>query len=153
MTTSPNPSELSLGRRIVVALVGVAGFVIAAGVVTLWSTEPLPLPAPTQIAFGAIVAIGVGWAVFALWSLRYRYPMFGRDRVVAWSIATAGSAVLAGVAIAIGVSRGWSPAAAGMIASIALEGGLAVIMLIRSIRRHRALVARRSELERALQQG
>jgi hypothetical protein len=153
MTTSSNHHGLGLGRRIAVSALGVVGLAVATGLALLWSTEPEPLPATTRAAFAGMIGIGVGWALFAGWSLRHRYPMFGRDRVIAWSIASAGSAVLAGVASVIGFDRGWPPSAVGMLVVTALEGVFAITMLTRAVRRHRELVARRDELVRTLRRS
>jgi hypothetical protein len=153
MTTPSNTSGLGLGRRLAVSAVGVAGLVAATGLTMLWGTEPEPLPPRTRAAFAAMIGIGVAWAAFALWSLRHRYPMFGRDRVIAWSIASAGSALAAGIAALIGFDRGWPSTAVGMFVVVALEGVIAVTMLTRAIRRHRELVARRDELVRALRRS
>jgi hypothetical protein len=74
--------RLSLRRRIATVAAMLGGLAVAIVVGLLWVTEP-NLPARTQVAFGAIVALGLAWVGFGVWVLNRRLPLFALDRVVA----------------------------------------------------------------------
>ena len=135
--------QLSLRRRIatVVALLGGLAVVVVVGL--LWATEP-GLPPRTHLAFGAIVAGGLAWAIYAGWVLSRRTPLFALDRVIAAWLAMAATGLLAvPVAIVTIVRHRVAPAAAVTGALLlVLVLALASINLVRA-RSHRAALLRR----------
>lgn len=140
--------ELSVKARAghVALLLGALSMTIV--IASLWLTEPA-LPVRTQVAFGVMTAIGLGWALYAGWVLRSRLALLAFQEVVASRLAlTFCSAALAGalaLAIGEGVRAAWS--AAAMFAVLLL---LAAGMLARARRRLNALTARRAALEQQL---
>jgi hypothetical protein len=121
----------------------------SAGMVTviaaLLATEPA-LPLRTMIAFGALLAIGLAWIVYAVWVLTTRRTLLANHRVVAGSIATAAAAIFTGGAILLGLMlqmrAAWAAAGMGMVLL-----AVAAALLLRARRQYRALLARRRELE------
>ncbi len=139
-------AELSLKARLAHVLLLLVSLAMTAVAASLWLTEPL-LPMRTQIAFGVMALIGLGWSAFAIWVLRARRPLYARDRVIAGRMAVTFTAVFVAGAFALVV--------AGNIAAIAMLV-LGIVMLAAAVRllsdaRHRfaTLNARRAELERA----
>jgi hypothetical protein len=139
---------LSLPRRSGYAAVGLSGVAGAAMLAVLWATEPAPLPARTQLAFAALIAVGLAWAAFAAWTLARR-PLFAIDRVIAAALAVGFSALTTAGTVAVALARG---STAGVL--VAAGVGLALVlisttMLIRARAYRALLLARRRELERS----
>ncbi|MEU4563092.1 hypothetical protein AB0F72_32315 [Actinoplanes sp. NPDC023936] len=133
---------LSLRRRILLALAGLAGGCGAALLLLLWLTEPDPLPLRTRVAFGGLVAVGVSWAAYAAGTLA-RMPLFAADRVIAAWLALIFTTATTAASLAVAITRP-SPAA-GAATVIALGTVLAAGTLLRRARRRRAaLLARLS---------
>lgn len=127
--------EVTPWRRFrgVVALVG--GLVGGTLLVSLWATEPGPLPDRTNLAFALLTLFCVAWLVFGLWAVLRPAPIFAMDRVIAGWLALAASAVMTVVLVAV---TGWGPSA--------IVGGVFVavsaIFVIRAHRAVRAIVRR-----------
>ncbi|GLZ28999.1 hypothetical protein Lesp02_11890 [Lentzea sp. NBRC 105346] len=119
------------------AALGLAGLTVAVLVGTLWATEPA-LPARTHVAFGGVVAMGLGWAVFAAWALT-RAPLFARDRVVAATLALGFSAV---TAIGLAITAKITGVAVGLVL-VAAAG----VLLVNARRTRADLLRRKEELE------
>jgi hypothetical protein len=136
---------LSLPRRVGYLVAGLGGLAGAAMLGTLWATEPTPLPARTQLAFAALMAVGLSWAGFAAWAL-IRRPLFAADRVIAATLAVVFSTLTTIGAVAVAVARSSPPgglAAAGVgLALIAV----AASMLVRARRYRAGLLARERDL-------
>lgn len=131
------PSRLGY-TALLIAGVGMAG--LAA---TLLATEPA-LPPRTRIAFALLVAAGLAWASFAGWVLARRRVLFGRQQVVAASMAVVVTLVFLAGAAAVRDRIGY-----GGVATAAVMCAAALVMLVRARRR----VARLSERLRALESG
>jgi len=134
---------LSRRRRLAHAGVLVAGLTGAAFVGILWATEP-DLPLRTQVAFGALVTLGLSWAAYGGWALTRRTPLFALDRVVAAWMALAATVLLLGATLAVLAVRDDPPilpvaASAGLI-------GVAVTNLAVARSRRAALLKRRDAL-------
>lgn len=104
------------------------------------------LPRHTQVAFVVLVAIGTSWVAYAAWVLTRSRPLFGRQRVVAGSMALAFAAVFTAGLAAVGLWRG------GTAPFVAAGGGVgmcvvAALMLARARREVAALTHRRAQLE------
>lgn len=132
---------LSLRRRVGYVLVGLGGVVGACLIGVLWATEP-GLPARTAVSFGVLVAIGIGWAGFALWALTRKAPLYARDRVVAAWLGGGAWAVFAVGALVIvrGAPGGWLLGVIGGMGVVAaVNGWFAVRERGRLVRRAREL--------------
>jgi hypothetical protein len=137
---------LSLPRRIGHVLVGLAGLAAAAVIGQLWATEPVALPARTQIAFAVMIAIGLAWAGFAAFAL-IRRPLFALDRVIAATLAVTFSTLLTVGTVVLAATRG---STAGVLA--ASGGGLVLVVaagavLVRARAYRTALLTRKHDLE------
>jgi hypothetical protein len=136
-------APLSLRRRVGYLAVGLAGLTGSALIGLLWATEP-GLPQRTKVAFGALVAIGLWWAVFAGWAVTRRAPLFARDRVVAgwlgvgaWLVFTVGALIIAISRHRLGLS---------LVGVVLALGVLAAVNLRVAWRTRGALMRRRAEL-------
>jgi hypothetical protein len=135
--------RLSLRRRVatVVALLG--GLAMAFVVSLLWATEP-GLPPGTQLAFGAIVVVGLAWVVYGVWVLSRRMPLFALDRVVAGWLALAASGLLAvPVAVVTVLRHRTAPVALAAVAVLVILAG---VNLVRAQAHRAALLRRKREL-------
>ena len=152
MTEEPGytPEELvralSLPRRIGHVLVGLGGLAAAAVIGQLWATEPVALPARTQIAFAAMITIGLSWTVFAAYAVIHR-PLFAVDRVIAATLATTFSTLLTAGTVLLALTRGstagaWAASGVGLVLI-----GTACLVLRRALAYRAALRTRKHDLE------
>lgn len=142
--------ELSRGARVghvVLALIASAMTII---VFSLWLTEPA-LPLRTQIAFGALTGIGIGWAAFSVWVLRSRRVMLARQRQVAGRLAVAFSSVFAAGCLALAFAAEIDAARPALPMSLGLLT-IAMVVWRRAETAHAKLLARRAALEQQLEQ-
>ena len=138
-------APLSLRRRVLYVLVGLAGLAGSGLIGLLWATEP-GLPARTGVAFAALMAIGLGWAAFGGWAVTRRAPLFARDRVVAGWLGAGAWLVFAVGAVAITALRHTAhPALLGTVLGL---GALAALNLWAAHRARAALLRRKRELTR-----
>ncbi|HET7219341.1 MAG TPA: hypothetical protein VFJ02_14890 [Vicinamibacterales bacterium] len=141
-------AELSLTARLRYVALLLAALAMTVVIGALWATEPA-LPVRTQAAFGTMIAIGVAWTTFASWALTRRYPLFGRDSVIAGRMAVAFACVFAAGALAIAVTTGMRSAYAAAGVGVVMVAAAAAL-LVRAHRTVARLTARRDELRRAL---
>jgi hypothetical protein len=152
MTEGPgyDPEQIMRGlgpaRRVGILVAGLSGVAGAATIALLWATEPNELPARTQLAFAALIGMGMAWAGVAGWTLARR-PLFALDRVIAGWLAVTFTTLTTLSTVMVALTRSSS---AGVLAC----GGLglvlivvASIVLIRARAYRAALLARRRELE------
>lgn len=105
------------------------------------------LPGRTQLAFSALLALGMGWAVYAGWALTQRNTLLVHQQVVAGWLAVGGTgAFFICSAVAVWVSTN-ALATAALGSAATLLGG-AVWLLARSTHRLGQLKALRITLER-----
>ena len=144
--------ELSLPARLGYVGVLLASLTMTGVITTLWLTEP-GLPMRTSVAFGVLVMIGLGWVMVTGLALTRRRPLYARDRVLATGMAVTATAIGGGGTAALAVMRAGVPG--GLVAATATVAATAVALVlhVRARRRRRALLARRSELERQLAAG
>ncbi|MEH0930828.1 hypothetical protein [Micromonospora sp. CPCC 205558] len=136
-------APLSLRRRVFYLAVAFAGLTGSALIGLLWVTEP-GLPTRTSVAFGVLVAIGLGWAAFGGWAVTRRTPLFARDRVVAgWLGVAAWLAFSVGALVISLLRHEREPALLGVVL---LLGALAALNLRVARRARAALVRRRNAL-------
>jgi hypothetical protein len=135
---------MSLKRRVGYVVAGLGGLLGTAMIGMLWATEPTALPARTQLAFAALIA--VAWAVFAAWALARR-PLFAADRLIAAALVVGFSTLTTIGAVAVALAR---DSAAGAVAG----GGIGLILiavatttLVRARAYRATLLARKRELE------
>lgn len=107
------------------------------------------LPLRTQMAFGAMLLVGLAWVGYAVWVLRQRRPLFARHRVVAGRMAVGFNAVFFTVA-----TTAFAMTGASLARNAALAGAVMLALAIVALARARAatmrLVAERQRLERAV---
>ncbi|WNV84692.1 hypothetical protein [Umezawaea sp. Da 62-37] len=137
---------LSLPRRIGYVLVGLAGLTAASVIGQLWATEPTALPARTQLAFAAMITIGLTWAGFGAYTV-IRRPLFAVDRIIAAALALTFSTLMTAGTVVLALTR---DSTAGVLTASAI--GLVLIvaactMLLRARTYRAALLARRRDLE------
>jgi hypothetical protein len=80
--------ELSSARRWFYRGVLVAASIGVAVILSLWMTEPRPLPPQLHVAFAGLTLIGVSWIVVLAWILTRRYCPTALDRIVTGWVAT-----------------------------------------------------------------
>jgi hypothetical protein len=138
--------ELSMKVRVGFTLLLLIGLAAASMIGSLWLTEPEPIPARTQIAFGTIIAINLSWAALAAWVLTQRKVLFAQHRVIAgWmAVAFCAAFLLIGSVVAMQQSNGAALSAVGIIGTAQLA--VAVALLERARCQRRRLLARRAEL-------
>lgn len=134
---------LSLRRRVLTVVALLGGLLGAAFVGLLWLTEPA-LPGRTQLAFGVLVLVGLGWAGYGGWVLSRRTPLFALDRVIAGWLALAATVLLVVLTVVVAVTRGGVHLAAYTV--VALLVLVAVGNLVRARALRAALLRRKREL-------
>lgn len=142
--------ELSTPTRIGYLLLLMVALLGAGLIGTLWLTEPQPLPLRTQVAFGLLVMINLAWSALFGWVLTQRKVLFAIHSVIAGWMAVVFCSIFLLLGLVIGFARMNTTALAlvGVVGTAQLFA--AIILLKRSQRRRRELVARRHELVEAL---
>lgn len=141
-------AEVSLRSRMRHVAVGLAGGCGSALVAVLWATEPQPLPARTQAAFGALIAVGLAWGAFAGWALSRRRPLFARDRVLGARLALVVTTATSVAGVTLAAVRGTAAGALGFSLAGAALVTTAGLLLARAQSRHRELLRLRDVLQR-----
>ncbi|MFJ6631887.1 transmembrane transport protein [Streptomyces sp. NPDC091376] len=139
-------AEVSLRARMRHVAVGLAGGCGAALIAVLWATEPHSLPARTQAAFAALIALGLAWAAFAAWVLSRRRPLFARDRVLGARLALAATSVTGAAGTALAVIRGTTAEALTTGLGSGVLVAAAGLLLVRAQARRRELLRLRNSL-------
>ncbi|GAB4048549.1 hypothetical protein [Catellatospora paridis] len=134
---------LSLRRRVLTVVALLGGLLGAAFVLLLWLTEPA-LPGRTQLAFGVLVLIGLGWAGYGGWVLSRRTPLFALDRVIAGWLALAATGLLAGLTVLVAVTRGGVHPVAYAVVVVLVVVAAGILVRARALRG--ALLRRKREL-------
>lgn len=141
-------TELSLKSRLGYVVLLLVSLMMSGAVGSLWATEPL-LPARTQIAFAAMVLIGLSWSGFALWVLNSRRILLARHSIIAGRMSVMFTSVYLCGALAVGYAKGGGGAFAGAGVGAAMLIA-AVVVLRRAHRKFSELAARRQMLARQL---
>ncbi|MGB7217876.1 MAG: hypothetical protein WBD07_03615 [Vicinamibacterales bacterium] len=140
--------QLALPARVGHVALLLAALIMITVIGSLWMTEAA-LPLRTQLAFGAMVVIGLSWVGYALWALTYRHALLARHQIIAGRMAVTFTGVFltgaAGAAVMTGAAAAYAAAATGLVMVVG-----AVIVLVRAHRAFDRLVARRGTLEREL---
>ncbi len=138
-------NALAVRPRLAYTALLLAGVTMSGVTISLLLGEPA-LPGRTRIAFAAIAAMGLAWAVFSAWVLTRRRVALGWHRVIAARIAVAFSSVFTLGAVAVAL---WTPAQARALHALWVGMpllALACHQLVRARRRHDELLRRRREL-------
>lgn len=110
------------------------------------------LPGRTQAAFSVLLAMGLGWVIYAVWALRQRHPLLGRHRVIAGRMAVGFTGIFFAGCTVLGASTGHPSlqAAAGVGASLL---ALAVGVLLHAQGRVIELRRQRQALQQQIDAG
>lgn len=141
-------AELSAKPRVL--LVSLLTFdLVMTGLITILAiTEPVPTR--TLLAFLAMIALGLCWAVFFINALTTRRVLFAKHRVQAATISLLGASLFAAFAIPLAArSSALVGATTSLFAATLLM--IAVVHLRSARRRYDALLARRDALERGVE--
>ncbi|MEM9643643.1 MAG: hypothetical protein AAF989_01505 [Planctomycetota bacterium] len=141
--------ELSSKRRWVHRLILIANAIAIAGVLSLWVTEPGPLPTRLHVAFATLLVIQSVWIITSAWILTRRHCPDSLSRITtAWASVIACSLFTA-VGVAICLQRGEPAIALG----IGLMGTLAIVITTTGLRgaysRHSSLNETLLDLKRS----
>ena len=131
--------ELSSGKRWFYRIILLGASIALAVVLSLWTTEPRPLPVRLHTAFGAMALISCGWIGVLSWLLCRRFCPTAIDRIATTWMATIACGLFLAVALPISLLRGQFVAATGL----SLVG---LIMLGTSLALLRSAYAWRTEL-------
>ena len=129
--------ELSTRRRWLHRLVLVAAGIVVAAILSLWLTEPQPLPLRTHVAFGMMTLIGAGWIAVSAWILTRRNCPTVVDRLASAWMAAIASALFLAVGASIALLRGEPRAAT----TVALVGAICLAAALHLLRQAYALRA------------
>ena len=86
--------ELSARRRWFYRGVLLAASIGVAVIVSLWTTEPRPLPVRLHVAFAGLSVIGVSWIGVLSWILSRRYCPTAIDRIATAWVATGACSIV-----------------------------------------------------------
>lgn len=139
--------ELASRRRWFYRCVMVAAILGLSALLSLWLTEPTPLPIRLHLAFAGLTAVLVGWIGVLGWILLRRSCPTADDRVATSWMATLASALFT----AVGVPIAWFRSGPMMGASLAAMGiallVIAGMMLARAYRLRKQLRQWAAEFE------
>jgi hypothetical protein len=141
--------ELSSRRRWFYRGVLLAASIGVAVIVSLWTTEPGPLPLRLHVAFAGLSLIGVSWIGVLSWILWRRYCPTALDRIATGWVATGACALFLIVAVSIAMSRNRVGEAMWIGVAGVFFLTLAVTMLWRAYAQRARLRAKLAELERS----
>jgi hypothetical protein len=139
--------ELTSPRRWFYRAVLLAASVGVAAILSLWTTEPGPLPLRLHIAFGALSAIGLSWIGVLTWILWRRRCPTALDRIATGWVATGACTLFLAVAVPIAVVRGDTQSVVWLAALGLSMWGIAVWMLRSAYSLRASLRAKLVELE------
>jgi hypothetical protein len=97
--------ELSSPRRWFYRIVLVAASIGLAVILSLWTTEPRPLPSRLHVAFAGLTLIAVSWIGVLSWILSRRYCPTALDRILTGWVATGACTLFLVMAVGIAISR------------------------------------------------
>lgn len=139
-------AELSLRSRLGYTALLLLALAMTIVIASLWLTEPT-LPARTQIAFAAMIAIGLSWIAYAVWVLTHRRVLLAGHRILAARMAVVFSAVFIIGFVAIGLSDHEQRAAFTAAGLGVFMLAAAIGLLIRARTQFARLLERRRVLE------
>lgn len=137
--------ELSSRRRWLYRIVLGAAATVLSLTVSLWVTEPDPLPTRLHFAFAVMCGIAGGWVIVLSWLLLRRNCPTAIDRIATSWMATAATATSLVVSVGIALMRNEVAAAVGLAA-------LGFVLLAAAIVSLRSAYGQRSRLLQQLEQ-
>lgn len=129
--------------RMILLLTGV----VVAGVVSIWLTEPKPLPIRLHVGFGAMTGIGLGWIGVLTWILTQRNCPTALDRIATAWMATVACGVSLVVSLSIALVRNeiMAAVAVGLTGLVLLS--LALVVLSKAYSLKSKLKAKLKEIQ------
>ena len=141
--------ELSSARRWWYRVILLVTSVWVAAILSLWVTEPGPLPPRLHVAFAAVIIVGLGWIGVLLWILTRRRCPTAFDRLATSWMATIACCVFLVVSVPTALLRGHPQAALSLgFTGVALLGA-ALFMLGGAYSLRKRLQRKLAELEGA----
>ena len=139
--------ELSTGRRWAYRLVLLLASLGVAALLSLWLTEPGPLPLRLHVAFAMLTCVASGWIGVLTWILTRRNCPTALDRLATAWMATIACSLFLAVSLPIAVMRGNLAAALslGLLGIVLL--GAALLMLRTAYTLRAQLRSKLAELE------
>lgn len=120
--------------------------VVQTVIISLWLTEPKPLPLRLHLAFASLMIVGLLWITVFSRILQRQLSVSSFDRLMARSISVVACSIFLILGLPIAIMRGSFQACL----TISLFGGLflaiAVYLLLRALATHRRLQQRKDEL-------
>ncbi|QDV06761.1 hypothetical protein Poly30_22760 [Planctomycetes bacterium Poly30] len=157
-TTVPvPPSSLASARSLIAARTSpvspawmAALLVVSAGgglfLASVWATEPEPLPARTNVAFGLCLVIAFSWSAFAVHGLLRRRSLLVHQRVIAASMGLVFSSAFTLLGLAVTIPQNQD----GRAVLVGSTGGsfiaVASVLLVRAVAARRELNDARAAL-------
>ena len=135
--------ELSSRSRWFYRVTLVAAGIGLAALLSLWLTEPGPLPLRLHVAFAALAAILSGWCGVFTWILLRRNCPTENDRIASSWMAVAACSLFLIVSVSIAMTRG------GFLAALTV-GGVGIASLIAAAVLLRSSYHRRARLKNKL---
>lgn len=126
--------ELTSRKRWFYRLVLLVAGIGLALLLSLWLTEPRPLPPRLDVAFAVLTAIASGWIAVLTWILTRRACPTAVDRIATAWMATAGTTLSLVVSVPIALLRGNVAAASGLALLGVILVGLSLTLLRRAYR-------------------
>ncbi|MEZ6070033.1 MAG: hypothetical protein R3C10_07075 [Pirellulales bacterium] len=99
-------AELSSSRRWWYRLLLSLVSIWVAAILSLWATEPPPLPLRLHASFGCMIVVGAGWIGTLIWILNRRNCPSAFDRIATAWMATAACLLFLVVSVAVACLRG-----------------------------------------------
>ena len=140
--------ELAPGRRGLYAAMLVAVATLLGLLLSLWLTEPGPLPPRLHAGFGALALLNAGWCV-ALVRILVRRGAVVDDRILLARTAVLGASLFGIVGTAVALSRESASAATAVVALSLTFVALASGLLARALAVRRDLLGLKAALTRS----
>ena len=141
--------ELSSSKRWCYRALLVVVSIFAAALVSLWVTEPGPLPTRLHVAFATLLVICCGWIGVSIWILTRKNCPTAQDRVATAWMANFACLLFLIVAVPIGFVRGDAQVALALASTGATMFIVALVLLRHSLQLQARLQEKLSQLQRA----
>lgn len=140
--------ELAPGRRGLYAAMLIVVATLLGLLLSLWLTEPGPLPSRLHAAFGALVLLNTGWCATLVRILARRRTLVD-DRVLLARTAVFAASLFGIVGTAVAISRERASAATAVVALSLTFVALASGLLARALAARRDLLGLKAALARS----
>lgn len=141
--------ELSSSKRWTYRLILGLSLIFVLGLLSMWLTEPEPLPTRLNVAFGSLTLIGTGWIGVLTWILFQKTCPSAIDRIATSWMATFATTLSLLVSVSIAVLRNDYTAAVslGVLGTALLS--IALLCLVRAYSHRKRLKSRLAELSKS----